>query len=223
VCISTPKGIRAFQSGVLEWHQANKRDYPWRRTRAAYHILVAEVLLQQTDAPKVAPVYCAFIERFPAVEALALADLAEVSALLSPLGLKYRAGRLISIAQRVVHDYKGQVPASEELLLLLPGVGRYIARSVCASAFGQRKGVLDTNVIRILDRLFSIRSASAWPRDDLALWDLVTRLVPPRRVSEAYDWNWALLDFAATVCTHLRPSCGNCPLVDACNFVSCWS
>ena len=220
VRINTPKGIRAFQRCVLQWHEANKRDFPWRRTHDPYHILVAEVLLQQTDAPKVLPVYSSFIERFASVEDLAQADPAEVSALLSPLGLRYRAQRLIAIAQHVVHDYGGHVPDSEEMLLRLPGVGRYVARSVCAAAFGQRKGVLDTNIIRILDRCFGIRSSRRRPREDSALWDLVNRLVPPRTLAEPAKWNWALLDFAASLCTHYKPACEICVIKFQCGCTS---
>jgi A/G-specific adenine glycosylase len=95
-------------------------------------------------------------------------------------------------------------------LLLLPGVGHYIARSICAAAFGQRKGVLDTNIIRILERCFGIRSSRRRPREDAAMWELVNRLVPPRTLAEPAEWNWALLDFAASLCTHYKPACALC-------------
>ena len=213
--IPTPKGIRAFQHCILSWHTANSRHYPWRETPDPYRVLIAEMLLQQTDAPKVVPVYSAFVERFPTIACLAQSDIAEVAELLAPLGLNYRAQRLMSIAQRILADFRGQVPSSEAQLLRLPGVGRYIARSVCAAAFGQHKGVLDTNIIRILSRCFGIRSSRARAREDSELWDLLNRLVPPRTIAAPSHWNWALLDFAASVCTHFSPDCSCCPVANS--------
>lgn len=217
--INTPKCTRSFQRQILEWYKLNKRDYPWRNTTNPFFILVAEMMLQQTDAPKAVPVYYSFIERFSSIKCLAQADINELSALLSPIGLKYRAQRLISISQIIVNDYEGQIPDSEELLLSLPGIGRYIARSICASGFGQKKGILDTNIIRILDRYFNIQSSLRRAREDAALWDLVNRMLPPSTLSIPAEWNWALLDFAASLCTHYKPKCESCVLRDSCKFI----
>jgi A/G-specific adenine glycosylase len=210
--IRTPKGIRAFQRCVLGWHAHNTRDYPWRHTRDPYEILVAEMLLQQTDVAKSLSVYQSFLARYPTITLLAVASIADVEALIAPIGLRYRAERLVNIARAVERECGGALPRSEDGLMLLPGVGRYIARSICAVAYDQRKGVLDTNIIRVLDRCFGIRSARPRPREDPALWDVVNRFVPPRNMCSAAEWNWALLDYAALVCTHHRPRCGPCQI-----------
>lgn len=211
-----PRGIRDFQRRLLSWHRDHAKDYPWRHTEDPYLVLVAEILLQQTDAPKVVPVYNSFVHRFPTIQRLAAARAGELSTMLRTLGLTYRAPRLLSIARQLIDRHKGQVPDSEEVLLTLSGVGRYIARSVCAAAFGQREGVLDTNIIRILHRCFGIRTSRTRAREDKALWDLVNRMVPPRSLCAPAQWNWALLDFASLYCSHHCPKCPDCPMEDIC-------
>lgn len=207
-----PKDIRQFQCKLVSWYKNHKRNFPWRNTEDAYKMLVAEMLLQQTDAPKVASVYNVFFVKYPAVELLAMADIRELSQMLAPLGLYYRAPRLIMIAKRIVANYNGNIPASEKELLKLPGVGKYIARAVCISAFRQKIGVLDTNVLRILERCFGIHSTLRRAREDQALWDLVDRMVPPSTIAQPAEWNWALLDYAALVCTYRKPKCDHCSL-----------
>ena len=213
--LRTPRGIRRFQRAILDWHRENRREFPWRRTREPYEVLVAEMLLQQTDAAKVLGVYERFLEQFPSLRELAAASPDELSCPLGAIGLFYRAGRLSRIARRILDEHGGIVPASEEALVRLPGIGRYIARSICAAAFGQKKGVLDTNVIRILDRCFGVTPKRRRAREDRDLWDLVDRLVPPSTMAEPAEWNWALLDFAAVRCTYHNPQCSSCDLSTA--------
>ena len=174
------------------------------------------MLLQKTDAPKVAPVYLRMVRAFPSPESLAAARLPRLSRLLSPLGLDYRADRLRRIGLALTSQYGGAVPSSEDALMSLPGIGRYIARAVCAQAFGQRKAVLDTNVIRVLGRYFAVRSVRPRARDDPRMWVLAQSMLP-RRASDAAPWNWALLDFAACVCTSRSPAHAMCVLRHLCH------
>lgn len=206
-----------FRKKILEWHRGNERHFPWRKTKNAYHILVAEILLQQTDAAKVSKEYSSFIRRFPHPTKLARASRPSVTRFISKLGLDYRVDRLISVARKLEREFKGVVPSTEERLLQLPGVGPYIANAVLASAYNKRAGVLDTNIVRILDRFFGLRSSRPRARTDPTLWEAAQKLLP-RKTSMCQTWNYALLDFAALVCTHYNPRCGKCPCRRRCNY-----
>ena len=204
-----------FRRRLRTWFGKHARRFPWRETANPYHILLAEVLLQKTDAPKVVPVYLRMVRDFPTPESLAAARIQRLSRLLAPLGLDYRADRLRRAAAAIVKEHCGSVPANEKDLLSLPGIGRYIANAVCAQAFGQRKAVLDTNVVRVLTRFFGIHSNKSRARDDPQMWALAQSLLP-RRASEAARWNWSVLDFAACLCTSRSPAHVICPLRKRC-------
>jgi A/G-specific adenine glycosylase len=204
-----------FRSRLRAWFRQHARSFPWRETTDPFHILLAEILLQKTDAPKVVPVYLRMVKDFPTPEAVGAARVERLSRLVAPVGLDYRAERLRGIAAALVRDHGGAVPASEEALMLLPGIGRYIARAVCAQAFGQRRAVLDTNVVRVLGRFFGVTSLRPRARDDPQMW-AVAQFLLPHRVSDAREWNWALLDFAALVCTHRHPAHSTCPVRRRC-------
>jgi len=210
---------RYFRVKILEWHKSNKRSFPWRKTKNPYHILVAEILLQQTDAPKVAKEYSLFIKTFPKPSKLAVASKSSVNKFISKLGLDYRVNRLISVARELEKKFNGTVPDTQEKLLKLPGIGPYIANAVLVSAYKKRFAVLDTNVIRIIDRFFGIKSSRSRPRTDPALWSVANQLLP-RRVDICKKWNYALLDFGALVCSHYSPRCKECPCRRKC---SCFS
>jgi A/G-specific adenine glycosylase len=204
-----------FRRRLRAWFRNNARRFTWRETANPYHILLAEVLLQKTDAPKVVLVYLRMVKDFPTPKCLAAARVERLSRLLAPLGLDYRADRLRRIGMALTSDHGGTVPASENALMSLPGIGRYIARAVCAQAFRQRKAVLDTNVVRVLGRFFGITSRRPRARDDPEMWAVAQSLLP-RRASDAASWNWALLDFAALVCGHRHPACSICPVRHRC-------
>ncbi|MEG4323157.1 MULTISPECIES: A/G-specific adenine glycosylase [unclassified Microcoleus] len=206
--------IRWFRRHLKAWGQQNFRDFPWRRTCDPYAILVAELLLQKTTAATVAPVYQEFVRRYPTVEDLAAAPVEEVASLLQPLGLFFRSQKLRESMLVIQESYQGNVPRTEAQLLELPGVGKYIARSVCANAFGQPKAVLDTNVARILERFFGIDGGKVKSRSP-ELWEAADRVAPKREVG---PWNLGLLDFGAAVCTAKNPRCGECPLQQQCDY-----
>jgi A/G-specific adenine glycosylase len=209
--------VKWFRRRIRSWAKTNLREFPWRHTRNPYRILLAEFLLQQTDAPKVVPIYLQFVTKYPTLSAMAEASVPEAAEILKPLGLHYRAPRLQKSAQIMMSDpaYGRSVPGDESLLLKLPGVGRYIARSVCAQAFDQPLAALDTNIARILERFFGLKRRRPRVRDDPYFWEYAQRCAPSKSVGL---WNMALVDFGALVCRFRSPQHSNCPLRQRCVY-----
>jgi A/G-specific adenine glycosylase len=205
--------VRAFQRRLLAWYAEHGRDLPWRRTRDPYRVLVSEIMLQQTQVDRVVPKYHEFLGRYPTIHALAAARAAEVRQLWYPLGYNIRPFRLHQIARETVARYRGRLPDTAERLRALPGIGRYTAGALLSFAYGQDAAVLDTNVRRVLTRVFLGPRRTRRLRGDKALWDLAHRLVPR---GNAYDFNQALMDFGATWCTSRRPRCQPCPVRRQC-------
>jgi A/G-specific adenine glycosylase len=207
-----PHVARRFRRRLLAWYRAHGRDLPWRRTRAPYRVLVSEIMLQQTQVDRVVPKYREFLRRYPSLGRLAAARVDDVRRLWYPLGYNIRPVRLHAIARETVARYDGRLPASEARLRALPGIGRYTAGAILAFAYGRDVPVLDTNVRRVLGRVFLGPRAAKAGRDG-AFWDLAAALVPRGR---GYDWNQALMDFGATHCTSRKPRCPGCPMADLC-------
>ncbi|OGL13996.1 MAG: adenine glycosylase [Candidatus Rokubacteria bacterium RIFCSPLOWO2_12_FULL_71_22] len=207
------RAVRNFQRRLLAWYARHGRDLPWRRTRDAYRILVSEVMLQQTQVDRVLPKYREFLQRYPTVRHLAAADVDEVRRLWYPLGYNVRPLRLHAIARETLARYRGRLPEDEPALRRLPGIGRYTAGAIRAFAYGHDAAVLDTNVRRVLGRVFLGPRRAGRVRGEKTWWDLAEALVPRGR---AYDFNQALMDFGATWCTPRRPRCGPCPMRDDC-------
>lgn len=206
--------ISWFRRQLGAWAAEHLRDFPWRRTSDPYAIFVAEFLLQKTNASTVAPIYQAFLSQYPTLNILVAAPVEEVAALLQPLGLSFRVKRLLQSTQVILKDYGGNIPRKEAELLALPGVGKYTARAICASAFGQRLAVLDTNVARILERFFGLQGGRVKSRCKI-LWSAAERAAPDTEVGK---WNLTLLDFGAAVCTAKNPHCAECPLRQQCEY-----
>jgi A/G-specific adenine glycosylase len=198
---------------LLAWYADHQRDLPWRHTRDPYHIWVAEVMLQQTQVATVIPYYERFLARFPTVRALAAASLDEVLKLWEGLGYYARARHLHAAARKVMSEFGGRFPLAMEELLSLPGVGRYTAGAILSIAGGQDVPAPDGNVRRVLSRVFAIKQDVTRGAESRRLWQLAASLLPPGR---AGDFNQALMDLGATVCTPRAPSCGQCPLAEAC-------
>ena len=207
-----PKQCQWFRRQLRAWAKVHLRDFPWRRTRDPYAIFIAEFCLQKTSAASALPVYEAFLARYPSLADLGAADPNDVAALLQPLGLFFRAERLRDAARLLLEKHGGKIPNDEAKLLALPGVGKYTARAVLASAFGRRSPVLDTNVARILERFFGIRGERVKSRCKI-LWAAAEEVAPNRDVS---TWNLTLLDLGAGVCTAKNPRCEVCPLQKRC-------
>ena len=204
---------RAFQRRLLAWYRRHGRDLPWRRTRDPYRVLVSEIMLQQTQVDRVVPKYHQFLERYPTFEDLAAARRRDVRKLWYPLGYNIRPVRLHQIARETVARYGGRLPDTEDGLRDLPGIGRYTAGAVLSFAYGQDAAILDTNVRRVLSRVFIGTRRGQRLRGEKAYWDLAEALVPPGR---AYDFNQALMDFGATWCSPRAPRCIPCPMRTFC-------
>jgi A/G-specific adenine glycosylase len=202
-----------FQRRLLAWYRRHGRDLPWRRTRQPYRILVSEIMLQQTQVHRVLPKYREFLGRYPTMKALAAASVDDVRRLWYPLGYNIRPVRLHAIARESVARYGGRLPETADSLRRLPGVGRYTAGAILAFAHGRDVAVLDTNVRRVLGRVFLGPRRLSRLRGEKALWDLAEHLVPRGR---GYDFNQALMDFGATWCTPRRPRCPPCPMRTFC-------
>ncbi|MBX3234975.1 MAG: A/G-specific adenine glycosylase [Nitrospiraceae bacterium] len=202
---------RKFQNRLLKWYAANGRDLPWRKTSDPYHILVSEVMLQQTQVDRVIPKYHEFLERYPSFADLAEAPVADVKKTWYPLGYNIRPERLHSIARETVVRYGGQLPSDPEELLSFKGIGRYTAGAIRSFAFNEDAPILDTNVIRVLHRVFI---AEGDPKVQKArLWELSEALIPR---GKGYDFNQAIMDFGATVCSARNPYCLLCPMKNLC-------
>lgn len=204
---------QTFQLALLDWYRQNGRDYLWRSQTDPYKILVAEIMLQQTNADKVEPIYAGFIEKYPDVNSLVSSDLQDLKATLKPLGLEYRVVRLKKIAERLVAEHGGEVPSTKEVLLALPGIGLYVCNAVLCFAFSKRVALVDVNVIRLYRRVFDFRSHKSRPREDREVWAFATQMLPETNFKE---YNLALLDFTAGICTLKRPNCTCCPITGIC-------
>jgi A/G-specific adenine glycosylase len=208
-----PGRRRSFQRRVLAWYGAHGRDLPWRKTRDPYAILVSEILSHQTQISRVLPVYERLLERYPTVQAMAGAPLAEVKAITDPLGYKIRGRWLHAAALHVADRAGGRFPNTLEELRRLPGVGRYTAGAVMNFAHHRDAPLLDTNVARLLRRHFGVAAA---PRARTAeLWSLAAAVIPK---GKGYLINQALMDLGAMVCRARSPRCGSCPLRRSCAF-----
>jgi len=197
-----------FQRGILIWYSKNRRDLPWRRTRDPYAILVSEIMLQQTQVPRVVVKYQAWLKRFPSFTALARAKPASVIRAWQGLGYNRRSLNLWRLAQAVVRDHGGRLPSDEAALRQLPGVGPYTQAAIRAFAFRQDVAAMDTNIRRVVSRV--IVGPKEPPADRLVV--LANKVVPKKR---GYEWNSALMDFGSAICTS-KPKCEICPLQKMC-------
>ncbi len=196
---------------LLAWYRRNRRDLPWRRTQDAYLIWVSEVMLQQTTVKTVLPYYAPFIRRFPSVLALAEAKQEDVLASWSGLGYYHRARNLHRGAQHLVSHHDGRFPKTLEAALAVPGVGLYTASAVLSIACGVALPVVDGNVRRVLGRFLALRGPR-W-RSDGPYYDKAQELLDPQHPG---DWNQALMELGATICTPRDPACPVCPLRGGC-------
>jgi A/G-specific adenine glycosylase len=201
------------RAALLRWYRRVRRDMPWRREVSPYRTWVSEIMLQQTTVAAVTPKYESFITAFPDVKALA--DASEDAVLKRWAGLGYysRARNLRRAALEVVAKHGGEFPSSFDDVLALPGIGRYTAGAILSIAFAQPYAVVDGNVIRVFSRLFGLRGRAKDPKFVQEIWKRAAPLVPKAAPG---DWNQALMELGATVCTPESPSCGACPVAKFC-------
>jgi len=202
-----------FRRNLLNWYWKNGRNLPWRHTRDPYHILVSEVMLQQTQVDRVLPKYEEWLSLYPSLEALAAAPESDAVVTWRPLGYNIRPRRLHAIARESMARYGGQLPDDEATLRSFKGIGPYTAGAVMSFAFGKRAAILDTNVARVLHRIFVARGEARSHAMVKHLWELSRTLLPAKHV---FDFNQALMDFGATVCTARTPSCPVCAMRRGC-------
>ena len=201
-----------FQRAVLTWFARQGRDFPWRHTSNPFHVLMAEVLLRQTQAERVAKPYLELIGRYPDAYAMAQADVDELREWFKPLGLVKRGDRLVRAAQILVNDHGGQVPNDLQTLMALPGLGVYSARAILCLAFDEPFPMIDEASGRVLRRVLGdVSDRPAY--SDSKLLKAAAELLPSETSRE---FNLALLDIAAGYCHPRSPTCDRCPLLNSC-------
>ena len=213
--------VRAFREAVVEWYRSHgDKSLPWRAARDPWHVLVAVFLLRRTSKSKVVKVYEEFLKRYPSPGALLSAGEDEVRELIRPLGLEHvRARQLKELAEQIERRFGGRVPCSREELKELPGVGDYAASEVLLAACGRPEPLLDTNMIRVIGRVFGVKSTKRRPYKDPRLWDFARALVPSDP-DLAREFNYGVFDIARKYCRARVPKCAGCPLTHVCDYYS---
>jgi A/G-specific adenine glycosylase len=198
---------------LLAWFDRHRRDLPWRRDRDAYRVWVSEVMLQQTTVAAVGPYFERFVAAFPTVVDLAKADEQAVLRLWEGLGYYRRARHLHAAARRLVAEHGGDLPDDPSVWAELPGVGRYILGAVLSQAFDRRLPIVEANSLRVLCRLFGYAGDPRSGAGQKWLWETARRVLPLKRVG---DFNQALMELGALVCTPAAPKCDACPVAAEC-------
>jgi len=206
-CLLSNPRQRQFRKKLLAWYDSHARDLPWRANRDPYRVWLSEIMLQQTRVAAVIEHYHEFLRRFPTVEKLAATREASVLAAWSGLGYYRRARMLHAAARVIVREQGGKFPDTVEGLRTLPGIGRYTAAAIASIAFGEAVAVVDGNVERVLRRVSGKRLAGE------ELWRAADHLLDAKRPG---DFNQAMMELGAVVCTPRAPSCLSCPVVELC-------
>jgi len=205
--------LSSLRVDLLVWFDAHRRDLPWRADRDPYRIWISEVMLQQTTVAAVVPYFARFLAAFPTVHALAAADEQQVLKLWEGLGYYRRARHLHAAAKQLVENHAGRLADDPAIWARLPGVGRYILGAVLSQAFDRRLPIVEANSLRVLARLFGFRGDPRSSAGRESLWSMAAAILPSRR---AGDFNQALMELGALVCTPTAPACGQCPLSGRC-------
>jgi A/G-specific adenine glycosylase len=204
----------SFSSRVLDWFdQHGRKDLPWQKKPTPYRVWVSEIMLQQTQVNTVIPYYQRFMQRFPSLTKLAQADLDEVLHYWSGLGYYARARNLHKTAQLILEQHKGRFPTVIENVMELPGIGRSTAAAILSLSRGQHHAILDGNVKRVLARHHAIAGWTGNSKIMHYLWAIAEGLTPSQRVAE---YNQAMMDLGATLCTRSQPDCDHCPVAQDC-------
>jgi A/G-specific adenine glycosylase len=209
----TGRELASFRKQLLAWFRQFQRDLPWRRTKDPYRIWISEIMLQQTRVAAVIPYYERFLTRFPDVRALAEAPQEEVLRLWSGLGYYSRARNLQKAAQQIVAQHGARFPQKEEAVLALSGIGPYTGGAILSIAFGAKHAVLDGNVARVLARLGAVRGDLRESQRWQSLQKVASALLDAKSPG---DWNQAMMELGAMVCTPRSPQCLLCPVAKYC-------
>lgn len=206
-----------WQSTLIRWYRRHKRDLPWRRNPTPYRVLVSEFMLQQTTVKAVIPYYRRFLRRFPSLKSLATASEQDVLTLWSGLGYYSRARNLHRTARICRRDFSGRIPTDSTTLQSLPGIGAYTAGAIASIAHQQKAAIVDGNVARVLSRLFRISADPKSPAGQRVFWRQAEGVLPECHCG---DYNQALMELGATICTPAQPSCHLCPLQASCSALA---
>ena len=205
--------VAEYRRKIKKWGQENYRDFPWRRTRDPYEVLLAEIMLHRTQAPQVKEVYQEFVRCYPNVETLARAACEELETNLYSLGLRWRTHLIQKLASDILGRFDGRVPQSKDDMTSLPGVSDYICSAVRCFAWNLPETLIDTNTVRVIGRLYNLTVRDSSRRDP-QFRRLIADLVDP---TEPRVYNYALLDLADTICTKRQPpDHDHCPLIEFC-------
>lgn len=210
-----PQAKLKFQNAIITWFSENAEDYPWRRTRNPYEVLVSELMLQQTQIATVLGkrYFERWLEQFPDVDTLATAEEEAILKAWEGLGYYRRARNLQKAAQVIANDWGSEFPRSLDAIEALPGVGRYTAGAVVSFAYDQPAPIVDANIARVLARLFDYPAAVDSTAGIKEIWKRAEQLLPEERVR---DYNSGLMELGQKVCTARNPDCLECPVADFC-------
>ena len=213
-----PRALSEFGRRLRAWYRRNARDLPWRRTRNAYRVLVSELMLQQTQVSRVIPKYHEFLRTFPSLSSIARAEPARVLEAWSGLGYYARARNLHKLARELTSDgarSRVRLPSDPVALRGLPGIGAYTAGAVASFAYEVRAPLVDTNVARVLSRVFAPSLSPKRPRDLKRIWEIAARSLP-RTGNATWTHNQALMEHGAVLCTARVAHCDRCPVSSLC-------
>lgn len=209
-----PGEMEMLQSDILQWGDKHHRDYPWRRTRDPYRIMIAEFMLHRTRADQVVPIYIRFLQKYPDVYALAEADHLDIKEVTVHLGLHWRSGHFIEAARYIIEHYQGTFPEDEKRLQTIPGVGEYVSGAIITVCYKRPHRVVDANIARFINRYFGLQLAGEIRRkkEVLKLANILFDVAEPGR------FLFAILDFSAAICRSRNPLHLECPLRARCKY-----
>ena len=205
--------IKYFKHKILRWKYKNPYRYPWRSTKVKFHALIAEILLQRTKAEQVIPIYRMFIRVYPSPKKLLAGSLARIKAIITPLGLQWRARKIKDLARALVNRYGGKVPLCLDELMSLPGVGPYAASAYLSLHHNKRALLIDSNIVRLYGRFFGFNT-HAETRRERALMNLIDLITPHNNCRQ---FNYAVLDLGRNICRP-KPLCPVCPVSLRCYY-----
>jgi len=211
--IQIEPAAREIARSLLAWYNRHARRLPWRDQPTPYRVWVSEIMLQQTRVDTVVPYFNRWMKRFPSIDALARASEQDVLQAWEGLGYYSRARNLYQAARQIVENYSGQLPTERKALENLPGIGSYTAGAIASIAFGQDEPALDGNIRRVLARVYNVSQPARSPEGERRLWKLARLSLPAGR---AGDFNQAVMDLGASICTSREPACLICPIARFC-------
>lgn len=210
--ISEKKKIE-FQNSVLKWYKDNVVNYPWRKSKTPYRVLISEFLLIRTRASQVVAIFERFMKKFPTLNNFLQMEIKTVEEIIKPAGLLFRANFLKDIAEQIKIDFNNTIPNNFSDLKSLKGIGDYTANAILCFGYGQRRPLLDANYIRLYKRIFNITSKIKNPKNDKYLWKFSEELLPE---VDYVEFNYATLNFGVNICLDNNPKCIVCPIQKMC-------